>query len=103
MPYEDFNKEYLSLVKISNDDKSLYKEKYLLRNQFISYIKDGDSLEKACNLSNLDFELVESWIDKGRKRIEPYCDFYDEYDNADRYARSVVGKIRNRFISRFLK
>ncbi len=103
MPYEDFNKEYLSLVKISNDDKSLYKEKYLLRNQFISYIKDGDSLEKACNLSNLDFELVESWIDKGMKRIEPYCDFYDEYDNADRYANSVVGKIRNRFISRFLK
>ena len=47
MPYEDFNKEYLSLVKISNDDKSLYKEKYLLRNQFISYIKDGDSLEKG--------------------------------------------------------
>ena len=84
---------YKALTKI--EEKLGFKEKYgkdielygtrkniSKRKEFLNYIKNGETRKDSSRKARLDLKLISKWILLGKKGINPFTNFYNDYYSA---------------------
>lgn len=76
-PFTEFKQEY----DIAIIDFFYSKEFIEKQNIFLNCIENGETQTNASKNAGFNPYMVSSWINKGKKGIEPYSKFYEQYQN----------------------
>ena len=82
MPYVKFACKYDEKIKLSNENFFEFLDYGADRVVFLNNIRDEKNRKEAADLANIPLEKIQIWLEKGKNEIEPYDDFYKQYQEA---------------------
>ena len=81
-PYVKFARKYNEIIKSSKEKVSEFRDYGASRDVFLNNIKNEKNRKEAADLANVPLEKIQNWLEKGKNEIEPYNDFYKQYQEA---------------------
>lgn len=77
-----FKEKYGKDIEIYETGKNISKRK-----EFLKYIKNGETRKDASRKAGLDLKLISKWILLGKKEIDSFTNFYNDYYGAREEAK----------------